>query len=695
MDLFLTGFLVVAGLAAAVALFAFVRDPGTPGHLSFCIGFLVLSAATLLAALSLHAPDHEAALSWHYWRFVPESLIPGLWAYFSVRYARGPRDRNFRRNLVAVGLATVVPLFAVFGFNDSLFSDFEQIGERWDFQIGPAGYILYLSELLAAGFLLVNLEHTFRAAVGTYRWRIKFIILGVATIFTARVYSCSQVILFHQHWPGFDIVNAAALLIGSAFVLIALSRKDTFKVVIYPSQQVLQFSLTTVLIGAYLLIIGIFSKLLRGWQGTEAFAFKAFLLVLSLASLALFLLSERSRDRLRRFVSRHLNRPIYDYRAVWLTFTERTVSVVSADALNRTLVNWLSEQLHVFSTSVWLADPAIPHTFSLAASTALAEANNRSISVPGLSESLVSSPLPFDVDRSTESSAAALKSCFANNFKKAGNRVCVPLAASGHLVGFLTLGDRVNNVPLGQQEFDLLQCIGDQVASNLLNLQLSNRLLQAKEMEAFQTIAAFFIHDLKNTASTLNLTLQNLPRHFDNPEFRKDALKAISKSVAHIQELISRLTLFRQKLELSPSQVDLNKLLESTVGCLAGQVPVHTQFAPLSLIRADEDQLQKVFTNLLLNAREALKENGEITLSTSQQNGWAIATVSDNGCGMSADFMTQSLFRPFKTTKKGGIGIGMFQTKTIIEAHKGKIEVDSQPGRGTTFRVFLPETTAP
>ena len=122
----------------------------------------------------------------------------------------------------------------------------------------------------------------------------------MATVFTARVYTSSQIILFHQHLPTFDIVNAAALFIASCFILIALYRKNTFKVAVYPSQQVLQFSLTTVLIGAYLLTIGIFSKLLLRWQGTEAFAFKAFLLVLSLAFLALFLLSERSRDRRMR-----------------------------------------------------------------------------------------------------------------------------------------------------------------------------------------------------------------------------------------------------------------------------------------------------------------------------------------------------------------------------------------------------------
>jgi putative PEP-CTERM system histidine kinase len=267
----------------------------------------------------------------------------------------------------------------------------------------------------------------------------------------------------------------------------------------------------------------------------------------------------------------------------------------------------------------------------------------------------------------------------------------VPLAAGENMLGFITLGDRVNYIPLTHQEYDLLKCVADHIASILLNFQLSRSLVQAKEMEAFQTIAAFFIHDLKNTASTLNLTLQNLPKHFDNPEFRKDALKAISKSVSHIQELISRLTLFRQKIELNPKEVNLNDLLQSTIPCLGGQVPVQTEFSPIDSIRADQEQLQKVFTNLLLNAREALKESGQINISTSQQNGWVVTSVSDNGCGMSPEFVAHSLFRPFKTTKKGGIGIGMFQTKTIVEAHQGRIDVESQPGRGTTFKVFLPK----
>ena len=67
-----------------------------------------------------------------------------------------------------------------------------------------------------------------------------------------------------------------------------------------------------------------------------------------------------------------------------------------------------------------------------------------------------------------------------------------------------------------------------------------------------------------------------------------------------------------------------------------------------------------------------------------------VLTVADNGCGMAPDFSSGSLFRPFQTTKKEGFGIGMFQSKMIVEAHGGRIEVESQLNKGTTFRVLLP-----
>ena len=95
-------------------------------------------------------------------------------------------------------------------------------------------------------------------------------------------------------------------------------------------------------------------------------------------------------------------------------------------------------------------------------------------------------------------------------------------------------------------------------------------------------------------------------------------------------------------------------------------------------------------TNLLLNAWDAVGAAGQITVQTGQRDSRAVLSVSDNGCGMSEAFLRDSLFRPFQTTKKKGLGIGMFQSKMIVEAHQGTIQVESEPGKGTTFRVILP-----
>jgi hypothetical protein len=107
-------------------------------------------------------------------------------------------------------------------------------------------------------------------------------------------------------------------------------------------------------------------------------------------------------------------------------------------------------------------------------------------------------------------------------------------------------------------------------------------------------------------------------------------------------------------------------------------------------VTLDREQIGKVVTNLVLNAAEALSEGGHVRVTTHGEGNWAVLTVADNGCGMSADFIANGLFRPFQTTKKNGLGIGMFQSKMIVEAHGGRISVSSDPGKGTTFQVLLP-----
>ena len=256
----------------------------------------------------------------------------------------------------------------------------------------------------------------------------------------------------------------------------------------------------------------------------------------------------------------------------------------------------------------------------------------------------------------------------------------------------MTLGDRVGGLAFSVQDLDLLKSVSDQSAANLLNIELSQRLSRAKQLEAFQAMSAFFVHDLKNTASTLSLMLQNLPVHYQDPKFREDALRGIAKTVDNINDLIQRLSVLRHELRVHPVECDLNELVRGFLSSevQAQGVEVQTEFRPLPKMKVDPEQIRKVVTNLLINAREAVSAGGRIRVETNRQKDWAVLAISDNGCGMSPDFVQRSLFRPFQTTKKRGIGIGMFHCKMIVEAHRGRIEVESEQGKGTSFRVLLP-----
>jgi signal transduction histidine kinase len=186
--------------------------------------------------------------------------------------------------------------------------------------------------------------------------------------------------------------------------------------------------------------------------------------------------------------------------------------------------------------------------------------------------------------------------------------------------------------------------------------------------------------------------LQNLPLHYQDPHFREDALRGISKTVTHINEMIDRLSVLRHELAIHAVECDLNQLILNTLNDQAQLTGVELlkELGPLPKLKLDPAQIEKVLTNLVLNASEAAGPHGQVKVQTVRRNGWVVLAVADNGCGMTPEFIENRLFRPFQTTKHKGIGIGMFHCKMIVEAHRGKIEVESEPGKGTAFRVLLP-----
>jgi signal transduction histidine kinase len=111
---------------------------------------------------------------------------------------------------------------------------------------------------------------------------------------------------------------------------------------------------------------------------------------------------------------------------------------------------------------------------------------------------------------------------------------------------------------------------------------------------------------------------------------------------------------------------------------------------PVRPVRGDADALLRVIQNILTNAIQSIDGEGTITLKTYERDGHACLAITDTGCGMSPEFVRNSLFAPFRTTKRGGWGIGLYQAKTVIDTHGGTLHVESTPGRGTTFEISVP-----
>jgi len=356
----------------------------------------------------------------------------------------------------------------------------------------------------------------------------------------------------------------------------------------------------------------------------------------------------------------------------------------------------VAETFGVSTVSIWLLDEA-KGIFSPSGSTAFSNGQAKSLKLPEEGASAIFSTMQkqrgaIDFNHSQNSWAEELKRANPDHFQDDRIFYLIPLVINENLLGLLTLNKRMTGRAFSIEDFDLLKTIADQTAGSLLNLKLSADLRQMKEIEAFQAMSAFVMHDLKNLASTLSLTMQNLPIHFDNPEFRNDAMRITQQSLNKINNICAGLSSLSQKIEIKKISIDLNELLTAAFAGLNGCIKTKLiqDLKPMPKLFIDPEQIRKVLTNLILNANEAVGNDGEIQVGIKQNDGWVVLSVSDNGCGMSKEFVERSLFRPFKTTKKQGMGIGLFQSKMIIEAHGGGIEVESEENVGTTFRVLLP-----
>ena len=438
----------------------------------------------------------------------------------------------------------------------------------------------------------------------------------------------------------------------------------------------------------------------------------------------LFLISPL-KDKTQHLVDRIFYKDKYDYRKTLEKFAKKLSLFLDSPDLLHTITSTIAETIHIGKVSLMLFDKksnryVIRESQGLSGSNISVDKDNSFVNFLQAYGNIVEKELlmidPKLKDVSPEGSVL---------MKELEAELVIPLIVQRGLIGILSLGKKLSGEGYKIEDINLLSTVGQEIAvavSNYLlyeGLEKTNRelqeaqsqLIQSAKMAAVGQLGAGVAHELNNPLGGIlgysQFMLDKLNRPGFGPEDFKSCrgyIESIERESIRCKKIISNLLRFSRKSIVDrPEIMDIGLAIKETLSIIEHQLDIRNvnvvvKIQPdLTKVIGGVNLLQQVFTNLILNAQQAMPTGGELTITAQNlvdEKTKAVSMVkiefTDTGCGISEENLTR-IFEPFFTTKtEKGTGLGLSISYQIIQDHKGKIEVKSQLGRGTTFTITLP-----
>jgi len=225
--------------------------------------------------------------------------------------------------------------------------------------------------------------------------------------------------------------------------------------------------------------------------------------------------------------------------------------------------------------------------------------------------------------------------------------------------------------------------------------QAQAQLIRTEKLASIGQLAAGVAHEINNPLGTIMIYAHLLLKNFDKDDPKREDVELIISEANRAKEIVQGLLSFARETKLKPGPVNVNDLLEDVLGLVINQSLFHNIKIEkkiddtLPTIVADETKLKQVFLNIILNAAQAMEGSGRLIITTTKDKKYIKIRIQDTGPGIPPEVIA-NLFSPFFTTKEKGTGLGLAISYGIIERHKGKIDVETELGKGTIFTINLP-----
>ncbi|RVT53428.1 XrtA/PEP-CTERM system histidine kinase PrsK [Rubrivivax albus] len=563
-----------------------------------------------------------------------------------------------------------------------------------DERVARAGLFAWLA-LPVLGLLLV--EQLYRNLARDGRWGAKPLCLGLALVFAYDVYIHSQAVLFGSFDLDAFSIRAGIHVLAVPLLFLAARRMSDWQARLQVSHRLAFYSATLLLGGAYLLFVSGIGYYVRFFGGSWGRALQLAVLFGALLVLAVLLMSQTARAKVRVFINKNFFAYRFDYREEWLRFTNTLSAAVSPQEMGALVIRGLADMVESPGGSLWMRS---------ADGSRFVETARTHRVVPADQEAADSAFVRFmaaegwivDLDEARQH-PQRYPGMTLPAWLPPGGAVwaAVPLMVGEEMTGFALIAPPHAGAALDWEVRDLLKTASRQAAAFLAQLHAAEALLEARKFEAFNRMSAFVVHDLKNIVTQLSLMMKNAKRLHDNPEFQQDMLATVESSLDKMRQLMLQLRA-GQAAPGGTAGVELAPIAKRLVDAAAqrGRTLELERVEPVNT-RGDAARIERVLGHVVQNAFDATPDSGRVWLSVARVSGQVHVVVGDTGLGMTRDFIENRLFKPFASTKtatsagvSGGMGIGSFESFQYVRELGGQILVDSEPGRGTVFTLVLP-----
>ncbi len=553
----------------------------------------------------------------------------------------------------------------------------------------PAG-LLPLTSLLGLslfGFVLV--EQVYRNTPDVKRWSVKFLCVGLGAMFAYDIFLYSNAVLFRQldmeYWKARGFINALVV----PLMAVSVARSPQLALNIFVSRHVVFYTTALTGVGLYLLAMAVGGYYMRAYGGTWGGLMQTIFLFGAGLLLVLIMLSSKARARLRVFIVKHFFSNKYDYRIEWLKLINTLSKPSDQFDLQQRAIICLAQIISARGGCLWLLNNS--GSYELQARWNMKSPGHASENAAGEFARFFQDK-HWVVDLHESLPAGFSKPGWLQSLKDAW--LVVPLSHEKNLFGFIVLESHESVTQhLTWEDTDLLKTVGRQITSYLALEKAAEELAESKQFDAYNKLATFVIHDLKNLVSQLSLVTQNAVQHMHNPLFIKDTVLTIDNCVNKMNKLLLQIRADGNSMPKS-EQINFIEFIKSVIAECSNKAPVpELDIRNEALwLSADRVRLAMAVRHLISNAQDAVDGNGGmVRINVERADNLCRLEVSDDGCGMSEDFIRNRLFRPFETTKAGkGMGVGAYEVKEYIQSIGGSIEVVSEINKGTTFTILLP-----